>query len=97
MRRPPLTPPAIVRPAPRIPSRGSVAAKAQAAVPGCQNPNRTALWAFTGSRLRITEVPKVRYRSQEEEMAALTGGTASRPSEPDMVTGCAPPEPDDDA
>jgi hypothetical protein len=74
MKRGSIAPPAIQAPAPRMPSFGSEAAKAQAALPGCRNPGRPALWAFAGKGLRILEVPAVRYRSLEEERGAFGPG-----------------------
>ena len=71
MKRGNIAPPAIEAPAPRQMSFGSAAAKAQALKPGCQNPNRSALWAFNGSGLRILEVPTKRFRSVEEEQASF--------------------------
>jgi len=71
MKRGLIAPPAIQVPAPRQPSYGSEAAKAQAALPGCQNPNRPALWAVTGKGLKIMGVPKTRYRSVTEETDAF--------------------------
>lgn len=83
MKRGLIAPPAIQAPAPRQPSFGSAAAKAQALAPGCQNPNRPALWAFAGSKLRILEVPKKRYRSQKEEADGLRAAMeAAQPDAP---------------
>ncbi len=76
MKRGIIAPPAIEAPAPRQPSFGSAAAKAQALKPGCQNPNRSALWAFAGAGLRILEVPQRRFRSVEEEQAAFRASMA---------------------
>lgn len=83
MKRGLIAPPAIQAPAPRQPSFGSAAAKAQALAPGCQNPNKPALWAFAGSKLRILEVPKKRYRSAQEEAEAFREAMeAAQPGNP---------------
>ena len=67
MPRRPLDPPAIIAPAPDL---AMAAVKAQAARPGCMNPNGTAWWVFDGVSL-VPAQRQRRYRSYEDQVRGL--------------------------